>query len=235
MISSKVGRLLEPVGPAGGWTTTGTSCRPRTVACGTSAATGYGARSRRAWSDSASIGSTSSTCTTRTSTGGGARDRLPALAELRDQGIVKAIGAGMNQSSMLADLVRETDVDVVMLAGRYTLLEQDSLDDLLPLCAERGVGVVAAGVFNSGLLARSQPPSDAKYDYATLQRNSSSELGRSPPSASGMGRPCPQPRSRFPSPTLRSSASAWAPGRRSRCRETSPSTASRFPPTCGRS
>ena len=78
----------------------------------------------------------------------------PALAELRDEGVVKAIGAGMNQASMLADLVRETDVDVVMLAGRYTLLEQDSLDDLLPLCEERRVGVVAAGVFNSGLLAQ---------------------------------------------------------------------------------
>jgi D-threo-aldose 1-dehydrogenase len=91
----------------------------------------------------------------------------PALAELRDEGVVQAIGAGMNQAPMLADLVRETDVDVVMLAGRYTLLEQDSLDDLLPLCAKRGVGVVAAGVFNSGLLARADPPSDARFDYAT--------------------------------------------------------------------
>lgn len=91
----------------------------------------------------------------------------PALAELRDEGVVNAIGAGMNQASMLADLVCETDVDVVMLAGRYTLLEQDSLDDLLPLCEERGVGVVAAGVYNSGLLARPQPPNEAKYDYET--------------------------------------------------------------------
>jgi D-threo-aldose 1-dehydrogenase len=66
---------------------------------------------------------------------------------------------------MLADLVRETDVDVVMLAGRYTLLEQDSLDDLLPLCEERRVGVVAAGIFNSGLLARPYPREDAKYNY----------------------------------------------------------------------
>jgi len=94
----------------------------------------------------------------------------PALAELRDQGVVNAIGAGMNQASMLADLVRETDVDVVMLAGRYTLLEQKSLDDLLPLCEERRVGVVAAGVFNSGLLARPQPQSEAKYDYGTAPR-----------------------------------------------------------------
>ena len=61
--------------------------------------------------------------------------------------------------AMLAHLVRATDVDVVMLAGRYTLLEQDALDDLLPLCCERRVAVVAAGVFNSGLLARhARPP-----------------------------------------------------------------------------
>jgi D-threo-aldose 1-dehydrogenase len=89
----------------------------------------------------------------------------PALDELRAEGIVGAIGAGMNQSAMLAGLVRETDVDVVMLAGRYTLLEQGALDDLLPICEERRVGVVAAGVFNSGLLAQARPPDGAKYDY----------------------------------------------------------------------
>ncbi len=90
---------------------------------------------------------------------------FPALAELRDEGVVTAVGAGMNQSAMLADLVRRFDVDVLMLAGRYTLLDQRSLDDLLPLCEERGVGIVAAGVFNSGLLARPWPPDGARYDY----------------------------------------------------------------------
>jgi D-threo-aldose 1-dehydrogenase len=93
-----------------------------------------------------------------------------ALEELRTAGIVSAIGAGMNQSAMLADLVRQTDIDVVMLAGRYTLLEQDALDDLLPLCRERRVAVVAAGVFNSGLLAQARPPDDAKYNYADAPR-----------------------------------------------------------------
>lgn len=90
---------------------------------------------------------------------------FPALAELREEGAVTAVGAGMNQSAMLTDLVRHADVDLVMLAGRYTLLEQDSLDDLLPLAETRGVGVVAAGIFNSGLLARAYPAEDAKYDY----------------------------------------------------------------------
>jgi D-threo-aldose 1-dehydrogenase len=92
---------------------------------------------------------------------------FPALAELRREGTVSAIGAGMNDATLLARLVRETDMDVVMLAGRYTLLEQNSLNDLLPLCAKRGIGVVAAGVFNSGLLAHPQPPSEAKYNYET--------------------------------------------------------------------
>ncbi len=89
----------------------------------------------------------------------------PALEELRGQGVVSAIGAGMNQAEMLADFARHTDMDVLMLAGRYTLLEQSALDDLLPVCQQRGIGIVAAGVFNSGLLARRTPLGDAKYDY----------------------------------------------------------------------
>jgi D-threo-aldose 1-dehydrogenase len=90
----------------------------------------------------------------------------PALEELRDEGVVAAIGAGMNQAPMLAELARNTDVDLVMLAGRYTLLEQGALEDLLPVCERRGIGVVVAGVFNSGVLARRNPPDDATYDYA---------------------------------------------------------------------
>jgi D-threo-aldose 1-dehydrogenase len=89
----------------------------------------------------------------------------PALEELRGEGVLRAIGAGMNFSAPLAELVRNTDVDLLMLAGRYTLLEQDALDELLPLCVQRGVGIVAAGVFNSGLLARAQVPEGAKYNY----------------------------------------------------------------------
>lgn len=95
-----------------------------------------------------------------------AREAIPALVELREQGVVGAVGAGMNQSAMLARFVNETDVDVVMCAGRFTLLEQPALDDLLPLAAERGVAVVVAGVYNSGMLAHENPPDDVTYDYA---------------------------------------------------------------------
>lgn len=90
---------------------------------------------------------------------------LDALIELRDQGVVGAVGAGMNQAPMLARLVRERDVDVVMVAGRYTLLDRSAEDELLAAAVERGVAVVAAGVYNSGLLSQPQVPADATYDY----------------------------------------------------------------------
>lgn len=94
-----------------------------------------------------------------------AHEAVPALVGLREQGVIGAIGAGMNQSAMLARFVAETDVDVVMCAGRFTLLEQGALVDLLPAARARRVGVVIAGVYNSGLLARDTPPSDAVYNY----------------------------------------------------------------------
>jgi D-threo-aldose 1-dehydrogenase len=94
-----------------------------------------------------------------------ATEAVPALVELRDQGVIRAIGAGMNQSPMLARFVRETDIDLVMCAGRFTLLEQGALLDLLPAAAEHGVAVVIAGVYNSGLLARDWPSANATYNY----------------------------------------------------------------------
>jgi D-threo-aldose 1-dehydrogenase len=89
---------------------------------------------------------------------------FPALAELRDEGVIRAIGAGMNQSAMLTRFVRRLDLDVVLCAGRYTLLDRSAGRDLLPACRERGVDVVIGGVYNSGLLA--SPGPDASFDYA---------------------------------------------------------------------
>lgn len=88
---------------------------------------------------------------------------FPALAELRDEGVVRAIGAGMNQVEMLTRFVRRLDLDVVLVAGRYTLLDQSALTELLPACREHGVGAVVGGAFNSGLLA---DPASGRYDYA---------------------------------------------------------------------
>ncbi|MGN6327161.1 aldo/keto reductase [Pseudolysinimonas sp.] len=88
-----------------------------------------------------------------------------ALIELREEGLVGAVGAGMNHAAPLAELIRRADVDVVMCAGRYTLLDQEAERELLPLALDRGVGVVAAGVYNSGLLSRPEPADDATYEY----------------------------------------------------------------------
>ncbi|MFD8152295.1 aldo/keto reductase [Streptomyces sp. NPDC059720] len=91
------------------------------------------------------------------------REGYPALEELRAQGVVRAIGAGMNQAEMLTRFLRDTDVDVVLCAGRYTLLDQGALRDLLPTAHARGRSVVIGGAFNSGLLANPRP--GARYDY----------------------------------------------------------------------
>jgi D-threo-aldose 1-dehydrogenase len=91
---------------------------------------------------------------------------VAALVELRDQGVVRAIGVGMNQAEMLTEFVRRTDIDLVMMAGRYTLLDQRAAADLLPLAEERGIGVIAAGVYNSGISSTVRPEPGATYDYA---------------------------------------------------------------------
>lgn len=91
------------------------------------------------------------------------RHGYPALERLRAEGVVGAIGAGMNQAPMLTRFLRDTDVDVVLCAGRYTLLDQSALAELLPEAAARGRSVVVGGVFNSGLLADPRP--GATYDY----------------------------------------------------------------------
>ena len=93
------------------------------------------------------------------------RQAVPALVRLREEGVIGAVGVGMNQAEMLTRFVRETDVDLVMLAGRFTLLDNTGLRVLLPEALRRGVGVLAAGVFNSGVLARDKPQPRAHFDY----------------------------------------------------------------------
>ena len=90
-------------------------------------------------------------------------EAYPALARLREEGVVRAIGAGMNQSAMLARFAREGDFDVFLLAGRYTLLDQGALAELLPLCVERDVAIFVGGVMNSGILADPRPGSRFNY------------------------------------------------------------------------
>ena len=88
-----------------------------------------------------------------------------ALEKLRREGSVKAIGVGVNEWQVCLDALKVHDFDCFLLAGRYTLLEQDVLDEFLPLCEERGAAVVVGGGFNSGILATGANPG-AKYNYS---------------------------------------------------------------------
>ncbi len=90
-----------------------------------------------------------------------------ALAKLRNDGTTRAIGAGMNQAPMLARLVEACDLDVLLVAGRYTLLDQVAMDELLPLCEQRTVSIVVGGVFNSGILI--DPAPGTRYNYVPAE------------------------------------------------------------------
>ncbi|MBO6754948.1 MAG: aldo/keto reductase [Roseibium sp.] len=87
-----------------------------------------------------------------------------ALLSLRDQGVIKAFGAGVNEWQPCRWLAERGDFDIFLLAGRYTLLEQEALDSFMPLCEERGIGVVIGGPYNSGILATGPKPG-AFYNY----------------------------------------------------------------------
>ena len=89
---------------------------------------------------------------------------LPALARLKEEGAVGAIGLGVNAWQTCRDALAHADIDLFLLAGRYTLLDQSSLDALLPLCVARGTGIVIGGPYNSGILA-SGAVAGARYDY----------------------------------------------------------------------
>lgn len=91
---------------------------------------------------------------------------LPALAAMREEGLVSAVGVGSKDADVLTRAVRTGLIDLVMLSGRYTLLEQAASAELLEACVEHEVGVVAVSVFNSGLLSRHQVAEDAHYEYA---------------------------------------------------------------------
>ena len=93
-----------------------------------------------------------------------------ALVNLRDEGAIKAIGAGINEWEVAEHLARNGDFDVFLLAGRYTLLEQEALTSFLPYCVEKKIGVVIGGPFNSGILATGPKPG-AFYNYALAPKD----------------------------------------------------------------
>jgi D-threo-aldose 1-dehydrogenase len=89
---------------------------------------------------------------------------FPALLRLRDEGVVRAIGVGVNEADVCQAVVERVDIDCLLLAGRYTLLEQEPAQTLFPLCQERDIAVLLGGVFNSGILATGPVPG-AKFNY----------------------------------------------------------------------
>lgn len=94
---------------------------------------------------------------------------IPALTELRQRGVIGGFGLGVNDWRVCIEVLARVDLDVVLLAGRYTLLDQSALPELLPLCERRGVAIVVGGPYNSGILATGAHPADGKppyFDYA---------------------------------------------------------------------
>ncbi len=80
-------------------------------------------------------------------------EAFPTLAKLREQGVIKAIGAGMNQWEMLRQFAKDVDFDCFLVAGRYTLLDHSALHELMPLCLEKDISLILGGPYNSGILA----------------------------------------------------------------------------------
>jgi D-threo-aldose 1-dehydrogenase len=92
-------------------------------------------------------------------------EAYPALDQLRREGVVGAIGVGSGTLTALEAFAAETEIDVIMMAGRYTMLEQPATARLIPLCQQRGISILNAGVFNTGLLARAEPEPNGRYEY----------------------------------------------------------------------
>jgi len=97
-----------------------------------------------------------------------AREGLAALGALRAEGVVRAIGVGTNVTTQLPGLLADGLLDVAMVAGRYTLMDQSALVTALEPAARAGASIVAVAVFNTGLLSTSRPARDAKYDYGQV-------------------------------------------------------------------
>jgi D-threo-aldose 1-dehydrogenase len=100
-----------------------------------------------------------------------------ALVELRDQGVIRGFGAGINDWRSAQWLVEHGDFDLFLLAGRYTLLEQEALESFLPLCAARGIGIMIGGPYNSGILATGARPG-AFYNYDPAPPEILAKVGR---------------------------------------------------------
>jgi D-threo-aldose 1-dehydrogenase len=125
-------------------------------------------------------------------------EAVPALARLRDEGIVRAIGVGSGTPRSLAALIGTGALDVAMVAGRYTLLDQSALHDVIPAAEEHGTRIVAVSVFNSGVTATDSPGDDATYEYGPASEEVLARARRIAEICAGYGVELPQAAIRFP-------------------------------------
>lgn len=122
---------------------------------------------------------------------------LRALAELKSSGAIRAYGLGVNEVPVCLDVMREADIDCILLAGRYTLLDRSAVAELLPLCAARGTSLVVGGVFNSGILATG-PVEGAHFDYMPATPEVAAKVGAMMEIAEAKGVPLAAPALQFP-------------------------------------
>lgn len=153
------------------------------------------------------------------------RTAYPAVRRLRDEGLIRAIGFGMNHSGPLASYVAEFEVDVVLIAGRFSLLDHEALTTLLPLCARTGTAVVVGGVFNTGLLA--DPSPGAMFNYRPVPAETLERARRCRTLCEAYEVPLPAAAIQFP--LLHTGVDSVVLGCRSAAEVTANAAAARFP------
>ncbi len=122
---------------------------------------------------------------------------LRALEELKSSGAISAFGLGVNEVPVCLDVMREADIDCILLAGRYTLLDRSAVAELLPLCEKKQTSLVVGGVFNSGILATG-PVEGAHFDYMPATEDIRQKVGAMDMVARGMNVPLAAPAMQFP-------------------------------------
>lgn len=122
---------------------------------------------------------------------------LKALEELKSGGVISAYGLGVNEVPVCLDVMRQADIDCILLAGRYTLLDRSAVAELLPLCASKGTSLVVGGVFNSGILATG-PVEGAHFDYMPATEEVRTKVAAMERIAAERGMPLAAPALQFP-------------------------------------
>jgi D-threo-aldose 1-dehydrogenase len=158
---------------------------------------------------------------------------LQTLLQLRQQGIIRAAGVGSADVPSLARFASERPIDVILLAGRYTLLDQRAAESLLGICEGNGISVLNAGVYNMGSWRRTSPRAGSISSTAKRTRRSSSVPARSRWSVASSESGCRPPPCGSRSPAPQCGQSSWARTRRPRSRRPRTCSGPRFPTSCG--